>query len=95
MGFDKLSFFGDSELVIHQVKNNYKIKQQRLKQYKNEAWDFVENLFLAFDITFVQRNFNQQAYSLSLAASNFKTMLCSNLRYEIEVKCQASIPDNI
>ena len=61
----------------------------------NEVWDFVENFFLAFDITFVQRNFNQQADSLSLAASNFKTLLCSNLRYEIEVKRRPSIPDNI
>ena len=37
MGIDKLSVFGDSELIIHQIKNIYQTKQQRLKQYKNEV----------------------------------------------------------
>jgi ribonuclease HI len=31
MGIDKLSVFGDSELIIHQLKNIYQAKQQRLK----------------------------------------------------------------
>jgi len=50
---------------------------------------------LDFDITFVQRNFKQQVDSLALESSNFKTPLCSNLRYEIEVKHRPSIPENI
>ena len=35
MGIDKISVFGDSELIIHQIKNIYQTKQQRLKHYKN------------------------------------------------------------
>jgi ribonuclease HI len=57
MGIDKLSVFGDSELIIHQIKNIYQTKQQRLKQYRNEVWDYVDNLFLAFNITFVHIKF--------------------------------------
>jgi ribonuclease HI len=53
MGVDKLSVFGDSELIIHQIKNIYQTKQQRLKQYINEVWDYVDNFFSAFNITFV------------------------------------------
>jgi hypothetical protein len=95
MGIDKISVFGDSELIIHQLKNIYQAKQQRLKQYRNEVWDFVENFFLAFNITFIQRSLNQQADSLALAASNFKTPILPNLRFEVEVRHRPSIPDNI
>jgi ribonuclease HI len=95
MGIDKLSVFGDSELIIHQIKNIYQTKQQRLKQYRNEVWDYVDNLFLAFNITFVHKNLNQQADSLALAASNFKTPMFPNLKFEVEVRHRPSIPDNI
>jgi ribonuclease HI len=95
MGIDKISVFGDSKLVIHQLKNIYQAKQQRLKQYINEVWYFVENFFLAFNITFIQRNLNQQANSLSLASSNFKTPILPNLRFEFEVRHRPYIRDNI
>jgi ribonuclease HI len=95
MGIDKLSVFGDSELIIHQIKNIYQTKQQRLKQYRNEVWDYVDNFFLAFNITFVHKNLNQQADSLALAASNFKTPMFPNLKFEVEVRHRPSIPDNI
>jgi ribonuclease HI len=95
MGIDKLAVFGDFELVIHQVNNIHQTKKQRLKQCMNDLRDFVENFFLDFNITFVQRKFNQQEDSLALETSNFKAPLCSNLRYEIEVKHRPSIPNNI
>jgi ribonuclease HI len=95
MGVDTLSVFGDSELIIHQIKNTYQTKQQRLKQYRNEVWDYVDNLFSAFNITFVHRNLNQHADSLALAASNFKTPMFPNLKFEVEVRNRPSILDNI
>jgi ribonuclease HI len=95
MGIDKLSVFGDSELIIHQIKNIYQTKQQRLKQYRNEVWDYVDNFFLAFNITFVHKNLNQQADSLALAASNFKTPMFPNLKFQVEVRHRPLILDNI
>jgi ribonuclease HI len=95
MGIDKLSAFGDSKLIIHQIKNIYQTRQQRLKQYRNEVWDYVDNLFLAFNITFVHNNLNQQVDSLALVANNFKTPMFPNLKFEIEVRHGPSIPDNI
>jgi hypothetical protein len=35
MGIDKIFVFGDFELIIHQIKNIYQTKQQRLNQYIN------------------------------------------------------------
>jgi ribonuclease HI len=95
MGIDKLSIFGDLELIIHQIKNIYQTKQQRLKHNRNEVWDYVDNLFLAFNITFVYRILNQQADSLALAASNFKTPMFPNLKFEVEVRHRPSIPNTI
>jgi ribonuclease HI len=37
MAIDSLEVFGDSKLIINQVKNIYQAKQQRLKQYINEV----------------------------------------------------------
>jgi len=50
---------------------------------------------MAFNITFIQRNLNQQADSLALAASNFKTPFLKNLIFEVEVRHRPSIPNNI
>jgi ribonuclease HI len=95
MGIDQLLVFGDSDLVIHQLKNIYQAKKQRLKKYTNEVCDFVENFFLAFNINFIHINLNKQADSLALVASNFKTPILPNLRFEVEVRHKNSIPYNI
>jgi ribonuclease HI len=58
MGIHKLFVFGYSELIIHQLKNIYHTKQQRLNQYRNEVCDYVDNFFSALNITFVHRNLN-------------------------------------
>jgi hypothetical protein len=66
-----------------------------LKRNRNEVWDYVDNLFLAFNITFLHKILNQQADSLALSASNFKTPMFPNLKFEVEVRHGPSIPDNI
>jgi ribonuclease HI len=58
MAIESLVVFGDFELIINQVKNNYQAKQQRLKQYKNEVGDLIDNFFLAFNTSFIPREKN-------------------------------------
>ena len=72
MNIKHLEVFGDSELVVSQVKDKYKVKQIRLKQYKNEVCELIERYFLAFNLSFVPRAENQLADSLALATSGFK-----------------------
>jgi hypothetical protein len=57
--------------------------------------NYVDNFLLAFNITFVHKNLNQHADSLALAASNFKTPMFPNLKFQVEVRHRPSIPDNI
>jgi ribonuclease HI len=86
MGIDKIHVFGDSELIIHHIKNIYQTKRHRLKKYRNEVWDYVDKKNSAFNITFVHRNLNQHADSLALATNNFITPIFAKLKFEIEVR---------
>ena len=43
LGEEQLIAFGDSELVIKQVRNNYNVKKSKLNNYRNEVQDFIEH----------------------------------------------------
>ena len=55
----------------------------------------MDNLLLAFNISFIPRDHNQTTASLALATVYFKVPKKTQLRYPIEVICIPSIPDNI
>jgi hypothetical protein len=95
MSIDYLAFFGDSEFVINQVMNIYQTKQQRHKQYRNEVWDLIDNLFLAFNLSFIPREQNQKVDSMALAASMFRPPIGPSIKYQVEIKHITTIPDNI
>lgn len=50
MGVQSIFVFVDSELIINQVKNHCQTKHPRLRAYRNEVWDLVENFIEAFNI---------------------------------------------
>ena len=56
MNIQNLKVLGDSELVVRQVRNQCQTKHPRLRAYRNEVWDMVENFFLAFNIQFMPEN---------------------------------------
>jgi ribonuclease HI len=95
MGIEELAVFGDAELIVHQVKNVYRAKHPRLKTYKNEVWDLIDNLFSAFNITFVPREENTMDDSLATSASQFKIPQPPKLRYDVEIRYRPFVPDNI
>ena len=95
MGIQQISVFGDSELVVQQVRDKYQVKQDLLKVYRNEVWDMIDNFFIGFNITFIPRDHNQTADSLALAATHFKIPKQTQLKYPIEVRYRPSVTDNI
>jgi ribonuclease HI len=72
MGIREMVVFGDAELIVQQVKNVYQAKHPRLKNYRNEVWDLVDNSFLAFNISFIPREENAPADLLAFTASLLK-----------------------
>jgi ribonuclease HI len=61
MGIEEVAVFGDAELIIQQVRNAYRAKHPRLRNYKNEVWDLIDNFFSYFNISFIPREENTLA----------------------------------
>jgi hypothetical protein len=95
MEIKKLSLFGDAELIVHQTKNLFQTKHPRLRSYRNEVWDLVENFFSKYDISFIPQEENYVADSLTVSASNFRIPISPKLKYDVEVKYKPSIMDNV
>jgi ribonuclease HI len=95
MGIREMAMFGDAELIIQQVKNVYQAKHPRLRSYRNEVWDLIDNFFSAFNISFVPREDNVVADSLAVSASRFKIPLLSMVKYDVEIKYRPSVPNNV
>ena len=91
LGIQQISVYGDSELVVQEVRNNYQVKQDLLKVYWNEVWDMIENFFVAFNIYYIPRDHNQTVDSLSLVATHFRipktTQLSILLRLGTDLLC--------
>ena len=66
-----------------------------MKVYRNEAWDLIENFFIAFNITFVPREYNDTVDSLALATTYFKVPKVTHLKYPIDVRYRPFVPDDI
>jgi ribonuclease HI len=94
MGIEEIYVFGDVELIIQQIRNIYQAKHPRLRSYRNEVWDLIDSIFLAFNISFIPRGENIVADSLVVLASNFRVPLPPKLRYDVEVRYRPSIPEN-
>jgi ribonuclease HI len=95
MGIEELSIFGDAELIVHQIKNIYKTKHPRLRSYRNEVWDLLDNFFSAFNISFIPREENTMVDSLVVSARNFTIPIHPKIKYDVEVKYRSSILDNV
>ena len=72
MSIQQFFVYGDSELVVQQVRNNYQVKQDLLKVYRNEILDMIDNLFVAFNISYIPRDHNQTIDSIALVATHFR-----------------------
>ena len=95
MNIECLTVYGDCELVVRQMRNQCQAKHPRLRMYRKEVWDLIDNFFFTFNIQFLPREENRMANSLVVATSTFRPPQNLLLSYEIEVRHEPSIPDNV
>jgi ribonuclease HI len=95
MGIQEVAVFRDAELVVQQVRSAYQAKHPRLRNYRNEAWDLIDNFFSAFNISFIPREDNVVADSLAISASLLKVPLPPKVSSDVEIKYRPSVPDNV
>ena len=85
MGIMCVKIFGDADLMIQQVNNNFQAKNVRPKAYRDEVWKLRDS-FMFFDISYIPRAMNHLVDSLIVSASMFIPPLPPKLSYEIQVK---------
>jgi ribonuclease HI len=49
----KIKVFGDSEIVIRQVRNTIHFLSSHLKHYQHEVWDLIKNLMHLTSVMFL------------------------------------------
>jgi hypothetical protein len=86
--------YGDSELIINQVKGVYQAKHPRMRSYRNLVLDLLK-CFEGYQLTTISRDRNAIANAFAIAASLFKIPIHLNRKYEIEVKQRHVVLNNI
>jgi len=89
----RISLYGDSKLVIKQVRGEYQEKHPRMRAYHNAVLDILK-LFSKYTLTCVPRIQNSIVDALAKAASSLKIPMNSSNKFEIHVKHHPTIPDN-
>jgi ribonuclease HI len=95
MHIQNLIVFGDSEIMVGQVRNSIHCLTSHLKCYQYEVWSLI-NKFSAFNINSIPRSSNAEADLLANVAS--KLLPADGLSpnaFSMELLFQPSIPDNI
>ena len=86
-----LKVYGDSEIIVKQIRNKIHCISPHLKSYQNEVWDLPIN-FHTFNIVSIPRLKNATA---DLLATSVVRLVPSNNRCSIELLFRPSVPDNI
>jgi hypothetical protein len=87
--------YGDAELIVKIIKNQYQAKHPRLRSYRNCAWDLIENFLSSFNIRSIPEMQNQQVDSLAKDVATFILPTVLKLKYHNEMRHRPLIPNNV
>jgi len=94
LGAKRISVYGDSELVIKQVKGEYQAKHPQMRAYRNVVLDILK-MFPKYKLTVVPRSQNIIVDSLTTIESNLTISMNSSNKFQIHVKHRSTVPDNL
>ena len=87
--------FGDSEIIVRQVRNSIHCLSNHLQSYQKEVWNLI-SAFDAFNIEFIPHFQNQEADLLANVASRLiPSEKFSPNAFSIELLFRPSILDKI
>ena len=90
----KVIIYGDSELVINQVRGVYQAKHPRMRAYRNIVLYLLQDI-QKYQFVVIPREQNVIVDALVVSASLFKITIDPNRKYEIEVKHRPAVPNNL
>lgn len=95
MNVKNIKVFGDSQIIIDQVRKRIHCNSPHVVRYQHEVWDLIDS-FDSFNITYIPRGQNQDvdlmANMVAKLLPNFK--LKKN-KCSVELIFRPSVPDNI
>lgn len=94
LGAIRVSFLGDSDLVIQNIKGNFLTNDTKLKCYRGAAIEIL-NTFLETQLAKIPRKCNLHAHSLETFASTCKLPFEPNHQFTAEIRHKTTIPDNV
>lgn len=94
LGVKRIAVYGDSELVIKQIKGEYQANHPRIMQYRNVALDILK-MFPEYTFKVVPRLQNLMVVSIATTSSNLRSTMFSNKNFEIHIKHRPAIPNNL
>ncbi|XP_057832816.2 uncharacterized protein LOC131043604 [Cryptomeria japonica] len=92
-GIQLLRVFGDSKLLVSQIRSKYASKNDRLKKYKHAIWDVIE-YFDAFSIDWIQRSKNIMLDFLANVALKNDDVTLTGVSI-LEIKAIPAIQNNV
>lgn len=94
-GIQALRVYGDSKLVVNQVRNQNTTKNGLFKSYKNRVWDLLEG-FNAFNIQSIPRKKNKHVDRLAAIGASYDVPgnLEEEEKQQIRVVVRPTILDN-
>lgn len=94
LGEKKFFVYGNSDLVIKQVKGEHQTKHPRMKAYRNFFLDILKT-FSEYTLSLICRTQNVIVDSIATIASMVKIHIHSNPKYSVHVKHRPIVPDNM
>lgn len=90
-----LHVFGDSELIVGQVRGQHIAKNNLLKGYKYKLWDLIE-VFEAFGIQVVPIEQNKEVDRFAVVGAQFGIPkdIINDQEQHVKLVVRPSIPDN-
>lgn len=93
-GVKQLQIFGDSELIVNQIKDKCKTRHPRMRQYKNAVWDLFENFFYPNQLDCGLQRGKSQSFKFCQNSGDFHsshpTSFCRH--YSASASCPSSAP---
>ena len=88
---NNLKVFGDSEIIVKQIRNQIHCISPHFKAYQNEVWELLK-CFNAFNIISIPRIKNATADLLATSATR---LVPTNNHCSVEILFRPSVPDMI
>ena len=95
MKVKKFKVFGDSEIIVDQVRKRIHYNSPHLVRYQHEVWSLIDS-FDSFNITYIPRGKNQDADLMAgMVAKILPNFRLKKNKCYAELIFRPSIPDNI